>query len=418
MTGLIISGVNRYDRILDVATKEYVNGAVLYRRGGNIKVNDGVTSGTINSSFLVQNYILRATMPDYRVKIAKKQNATNPYTRKEYVYKQPLMSSSSLRVIDGTPKTSFAVTGASVWTPTSYIPSNSETIAADDIATKRLQKRLSSNLSEFKALVPLGELKETSRLYSQVVEATNDVLKALLELKHGRPRNLVSAASKAWLTFSFGVSPTVSDLNGLFQSINDYIYRTDIVKTLYGQEERQWSSVVGAPGETSACAGFNWKHSPREQNHSYRVRYTAGVRMNLQSSNNYNIPSTFGLNFGEIIPTLWELTPFSWVVDYFTTTGDFLSDLWYSEAGNTIYVCKSVKYTCNEFIDWELRNISSAYQQTGNSLGYSEAGTSMLFQRSALAAMPHRAFRFKTASEVSANSVNRLLNLASLLLSK
>jgi hypothetical protein len=295
------------------------------------------------------------------------------------------------------------------------IPNNSQTIAADDIALKRLKQRLANDQGAFKALVPLAELRETYGLLGSVIDATTGLAKSLVELKHGNVRNVVSAASKAWLTFSFGVSPTVSDLNSAYESINSYIARADICQRYKGKAETFWLSTNSNLSETSACEGMNWKNVMRRYENDYHVQYTAGVRMNLRSSNNYGIGSHFGLNFGEIIPTAWELIPFSWIVDYFTTTGDFLSDTFTSGAGNTIYCCKSVKFEERASEIWNPIVISSTYEQTG---GVSQVlkASSFLFQRSTLAALPHRSFRFKTQSEIAANSVNRLLNLTSLLL--
>lgn len=391
-----------------------VEGSKTYRRGGNIVTNNGVSTGSLVSIVAATNTRSRASDPNYRVKIAKRQDASLPYTRKSYSLEQPLMYSSSRRK-DGS-ATSSAVTASLSWSPASTIPNNTQTMSADDIALKRLKSKLANDQGQFKALVPLAELRETYGLLGQVMDASSGLLKSLIELKQGRVRNVVSAASKAWLTFSFGVSPTINDLNSAYSSINSYLARADYCQDYRGKAECEWFSTNNNLYPTAACSGFNWNTVARTYHHKYQVQYTAGVRMNIRSANNYGIPDHFGLDFAELPSTLWELIPFSWVVDYFTTTGDFLSDTFTSNAGNTIYCCKSVKYNEHAEEQLVLTNISSVWEQTGG-VGQVAKADSFLFQRSVLAAIPHRSFRFKTQSEIGVNSVNRLLNLASILLS-
>lgn len=398
---------------------ERVQSAKISKWSGNKKYQNGklISNGLTASTLTTDSYV-RVKRPDYRQLVAKKVDASNPYSMVNTSYKQELMYSAAEYRKSGFVIPVSAITGAGVCSPPIAIPSNANTIAADDIALKRLKKKLANQQDQFNSLVPIGELKETYGLYGQVYDATTSLLKGLLDLKRRKPANLVSAASKAWLTFSFGISPTISDLNGLIGSIQSYRDRMDTVSRVKGRATTMWLGSNGFRNSVDACEGFVWDSSLSQEEHIYQVQYTAGVRMNLKSSNSYDIPEHFGLNIENLIPTLWELTVFSWVGDYFTTMGDYLEDLWYSDAGNTIYCCKSVKYKFDAEAQWSLRRILPDYYRISDSGLSIEQLSQYRFARTVLAALPHRAFRFKTAAEIGVNSVNRILNLGSLLLAK
>lgn len=381
------------------------------------------SSGSLVMS-TVGNYVKNSiSNKDYRVQIAKKLNASTAYEKYEHKVDVPIHFSSS-RNAHG--DYSWALTGCSTGRLRllSTIPSNSNTIAADDIALKRLKNKLANDQSQFKSIVPLYEMRQTFGLFRQVVDATSDVVKTLLNIKRGKLRDVASAASNAWLTYSFGVKPTISDFHSALSALDAYKAGMDVVRSYHGSGETQWSEIYD-PGLNALQGADNvvFRYNAAEEFYRYQVQYTAGVRLNLESSNVYSAAEHFGLTLSDLPSALWEATVFSWIGDYFTTAGDFLEDLWSSDAGNTIYCTKSVKLqkTMRQVLTPRMSNAatnSEIYSPLSGFVPIVISAESFAFKRSVLAALPHRAFRMKTYDEIAANSVNRLLNLSSLLLAK
>lgn len=356
--------------------------------------------------------------PDFRTKIQKRVDAASAYTRHVCKYDQHLLEVMHRYLpSNGGPYIGRTYDSGNL-SPVYNIPLTNETIAADDIALKRLKGRLARNVDQFSALVPLAEIKETRNLIRSTTQLTHDLIVALLELKRGRVRNLVRKVSSAWLQFSFAISPTISDTNDLLNSIASYLLRDDHRVVVRGDSKIMWSDTLNSAGSIDAYPGIStWVPRPSRHNHSYQVQYTAGLDLQLSSANNYGIQDHFGLSFDELPSVLWELTVFSWVFDYFGTVGAYLEDVFQAPPGNTIYCTKSVKYTLHREQDWDLRVSSPSVYSTELKKSQTMTVDDVKFQRTVLNQIPHRALRFKTADEIGLNSVNKLLNLASILLS-
>jgi hypothetical protein len=111
---------------------------------------------------------------------------------------------------------------------------------------------------------------------------------------------------------------------------------------------------------------------------------------------------------------------YSWVWDYFTTVGAFLDDVFTSDPSKCIYCVKSELYTA-EVVGTVRATANRAYPATTK---YWEdyvddavfTGKYFNFQRTPLAKLPNRALRFKTVDEIGFNAVNKVLNLASVLI--
>lgn len=222
-------------------------------------------------------------------------------------------------------------------------------------------------------------------------------------------------ASDAWLSFSFGVSPLVADVKATCDAIDNFLNGRNRTVRLTGSSTKTWRSSSGF----SAGAGLFGSdlHRIAQTTHTLSYRYIAGFDLVRSAGNNYGVGAQFGLEFGALVPTFWELVPYSWLIDYFTTVGPFLEDVFISPAGDTRYALLNRRYTALVDMSGELRpntaNDHVSYQ-------YFRPGFYDLrhFTRTPLSALPHSSLRFKTVDEVGRNAVNRLLNLGSLLIKR
>jgi len=376
-----------------------------YQRGG---------SNTISTSFAPANTQSGSSNLNWRDKIARGEDASSNYQRLVTEFSQKYIESATVYNSTG------VVSTAKTYVPPSNgfissIPSTSETLACDDKALKHLKGRLANDTKQFKALVPLGELKETRGLIKSTAKAATGLLTGLVALKHGNVKDAAKRAADAWLQYSFAISPTISEVNSLVDSISSYMAKESWSARYTGKGSVVWHDRSGTPSSLSTGAyGSGIRLDVEQWHHSYSVQYTAGVIYDTSSANSYSLPKSFGLTFGDIIPAAWELVPWSWVVDYFTTMGDYLDDTFVGSAGDTVYCTKSVKY-----IRESNKNVRSELTDSRYSLLSQEQmdvkTKILIFQRGSLGTIPHRSLRIKTLDEIGVNSVKRLLNLASVL---
>lgn len=382
--------------------KHFING--VYQPG----------SSSSNSVTIATDSKIRNTDSNYKVKMAKGLDASLPYFKKESSFKIPTRYMGAWYYRNGknwdfyetTSRNSFGISAPDIPIKTSV----------DDIALARLKRKLATDLDQFKALVPLAEVNETRRLIRTTADAASDLIKSLVEIRR-KPRGVLNAASKAWLQFSFAISPTLSDTEALLSSISSYML-SDNNKAVYrGGNKDVWVDRVLVNSDDPTLINGGWHCDYIQRRHAYSVQYTAGVKYNIRSANNYGITEHFGLDFGELPSVAWELVPYSWVVDYFTTMGDYLEDAFSSDPGNTIYCTKSQRYECELEGAVYFKRVSdwTSTWRSPRGIWNTEPirGKTFSFRRSVLSAIPHRALRVKTVDEIAKNSVNRVLNLAS-----
>jgi len=357
----------------------------------------------------------RTSNPGYRVAIAKHQDASSPYHREVHNAEWALVTDSGYTYVSGK---RYAVGGSTrcsggLYFPVS-LPSNGNTIAAEDIALKRLKAKLATDVGAFKSLVPLGEYKELRGMVHSSSEVTADFLKAAITIKQrGGIRRMRKALSQLWLQYSFAVAPTIGAISDLSESIVKTLDRDHVI-TQYGQKTVRWQENQPRGGPYGHHTGASLYSSGAQLSHSYRVRYTAGHLVRIQSLNNYR-SDHFGFTSKDVISAAYELTPFSWVADYFSNMGDVLEDVFSGLSGSTFYCTKSVKYERHTQC-----HVSSVW--TPPSYGTVGHGTTraydMIFDRSVMGTIPHRSFRIKSMDEIRTNAIPKLLNLVSILGSK
>lgn len=346
---------------------------------------------------------------DYAMKIARKEDATLPYSRVFYHIRPMSVSSSWLR----NKEENSSVRMDSLETlPKAYVmPSDSVT---RDTALKIFKSKFNENYSDFQALIPLAELKETRGLIRSTADISYRLLSELIAIKRGRGsvKRISSLASDAWLQYSFAISPTIGDIDQLLTVIGDHLTRNDKTFNISKGFRKRWTESVR--GSNPSFIQDQTLHYVREIQHELGYRFTAGYNLDLRSGNDYSTTERFGLDFRQLPLVGWELIPFSWVVDYFTTMGAFLDDVFVSKPGQTVYLCETRKYSRVAITTGNLTPNASNVKIWHQSVE-PEIYNHFQFRREKLTSLPHRALRFKTADEVSQNFVRKLLNLSSVL---
>lgn len=210
-----------------------------------------------------------------------------------------------------------------VFTPTNKAQSDAET---------NLSKSYRKATRQMQGGVFIGEIMETARLLRNPVKGmyglTKDFTQVLRRMKKFEPRKYRAALSDAWLTYKFGMEPLASDANDYCTALRALASgRTfDIIRVRgTGRDaelDTSWADhPVGFVGADLGC------FADTEVLRKYEVTIRGGVKVNITPNGELPVPMRFGLSVLDIVPTAWEIIPFSFLVDYFTNVGDTLDAL-------------------------------------------------------------------------------------------
>lgn len=139
--------------------------------------------------------------------------------------------------------------------------------------------------------------------------------------RHRRNRDLANALSSTYLEFVFGWIPLANDVRaavtGLLDRYNQPDYRTITAKHEVGYNESTSDSILFTDNFISAV-----QH--RISISTVNVRFKASIKTGAVNGVR-SVSQTLGLLPERFIPTIWELIPYSFVVDYFINIGDIIN---------------------------------------------------------------------------------------------
>jgi len=369
--------------------------------------------------------------PNWKIKVKKKQDASSPYLwRKTDIVsgyfdvdvKHSNYYGSALEF--GYHREFFKHTP-------SIVTADIEDATLADIAVTRLKRKLANRTQSFNAMIPLAELRELRQTVGGAANATMKVVLALGEVKKtakkairnlGNPKKLRKVlnqaykdASDIWLTYSFGISPLMGTILDVNKSIGSYLTRYDSIDRISGSATKTWMKSSRL-GPLTTCQGAV-RGAVVQEEFKLSYKYIAGHRFTLASANDYSALDHFGLKPPSLIPTLWELTAFSWVVDYFTTAGAFLDDTFTSTTGNSVYAIENrrLEYKGSTTMEIEKAYPTRTYQKWVIAKNLPAEFSCVHFRRSVLSSYPPRVLRFRTLDEMGLNGVSKLLNLTAVL---
>lgn len=367
------------------------------------------TSNVASVATIGQNIKSSVDMPGYKDLILKGIDATTPYTREETRVIPGVVSSHSLQKWGGQDVDSYRrQTFAGYALPTKIY--NLSSLINE--ASNRLKSKLRQEVGSSNQLVNLVELREMPRTIKTAANSALTLLDAVASSKR-RGENLRKWASDQWLNWSFGIAPTLSAIDDLSSSIAKRLER-DFTHKDYGVAKREWLESRTGTSSGSHHTIYNFSGQFK---YTASVKITACYRFNLTSANNYTTGKHFGFDISKVVPTVWELVPFSWLVDYFTTAGQFLDDTFSSDPGQAKYIVQNTKLIIEGSIT---PRVDKQFPRTVilSQVAKPAKYEHYRFTRSPLTKLPRAQLRIRTADEVGKNAVNKLLNLTSILSNK
>lgn len=286
-----------------------------------------------------------------------------------------------------------------------------------DVAVARLYNNMQNRTSAFNSLVPLAELRELRGLIRSSADLTEQLLEGLIAIRSLK-KGVLKKASNAWLTYVFGMQPLLADTKKICESISSYLLRVDHSHRLTSSSFKR----TFLTNSTSGVTGLRFHSVSRQSSHTIDLSYKfiAAWIFNMKSAADYTFSKHLGFSSGQLLPAAWELIPYSWVVDYFTTVGSFLDDE-FTGTGSCKYVveCRKLDVRTRTTIGYEAfvppPSWNESYTFEGRGSDYSLQNY-WEFERIPSQALPSRVVRLKTLDEMGLHGVSKLLNLAAVLI--
>lgn len=210
-------------------------------------------------------------------------------------------------------------------------PSLVDVSGANTLALEEYNRSYLSARESLQGLVAAGEVPETLRMIKSRSRSMSDALSRYLNRaeKLARSRSLGGRRRKRrgykikdfendladdWLEMAFGWKPLISDLdNGAEALAKAFTQSVDWVKPIDGRGELMVQNSNQLKTQSDPNRKWRIKKRIRPQ-----VQYVGKVKL---SPSAYTQMMRFGLTPDRFIPTVWELCPWSFLIDYFTNVG-------------------------------------------------------------------------------------------------
>lgn len=302
----------------------------------------------------------RTNTPGWSTLIAEGRGVTNPYSLDATKFEASPTTSSVVTRTNRLPSPPWSPNqnlttrrfhmsgvfdiGGAYLRPLAHLPLQGKN--PEQIALAKLYQRIREDQQHWSGLTFLGELREAGRMIKRPAKALFDGLGDWLldvnktkgryrfdghrrvesaRARAKRLKALNSAIAGSWLEASFGWAPLLSDVKSAAETIGRW--ETEVRRTRVTAKASRESSIAYPPTAafdvgSGACRCFFT--TTRVTTHG--ARYVAGLNnaVNANFASAQRLVELSGFRISEFVPTLWELTPWSWLVDYFTNIGDLL----------------------------------------------------------------------------------------------
>lgn len=258
--------------------------------------------------------------------------------------------------------------------------------AARELAEIRFINRYNALRSSFEAGVFGGEIRETIQFLRNPLKSFRGAInkyvdnarqrrwqkdrrfrysryKRYSELSRGEKRAVLGSLLDTWMEFRFAVRPLISDINSLCRTLDNQF---EVFQNFGADSEvKSGSTFALADVQFGSSAMFSTQVVDK-----YWYQYACFGCISSRNGAGGRVKKDFGIMPEKFIPTVYELVPYSWLVDYFTNIGDIVNascvnfaDLaWYSGTSRSVGLRQRVGKAKDFNINLKLRGHSPTVQ--------------------------------------------------------
>lgn len=195
-------------------------------------------------------------------------------------------------------------------------------------------KKCKATQRQFSSGVFAGELRETLHLIKNPAAALRTLLSEYVLSVRGRsrrlsPRRHARLISQQWLEFSFGALPLISDIGNAVDVLSR-IYKDLPSKYVTATVEREYWGYVDQKN-INLYSLYVPALLIRSAKRKGGRKLCGSVALRQQRSGG-QLSESAGLTIRDFIPTVYELIPYSFLVDYFTNIGGILEAASFNQA--------------------------------------------------------------------------------------
>lgn len=181
-----------------------------------------------------------------------------------------------------------------------------------------------------------------------------------------------------YLAFAFGVKPLLSDAQGIGETLARHSHDSRHTKVRgYGKA----SFRASAANTVEAIGGGQlYGTRTRVQESYYEVIYRAGLRYEAELAafgSAGRLAELSGFTLDNFVPSIWNLLPMSFLVDYFTNVGDILETA-FTDTSRVTWVCRTQRLVSKEIGRMVVTGSPPNSQVIGQFLGSYEAETTII----------------------------------------
>jgi hypothetical protein len=226
-------------------------------------------------------------------------------------------------------------------------------------ALARFYNNASDAIRSFEGGVFLGELRESLALikrpaksirnlvniyHKDAIRRTRRFYRTGRRIDPARVKDANKVVADTWLEHSFGIQPLLNDVRKGAEALARLALDPNDYRRVRGyQEQFVDATIFGAPGASYTKTLDTWitYRFNRRQKDGYQCRYIGEVKCTVD--NPYLMSKeVLGFNTWNFVPTIWELIPYSFLVDYFTNIGDVIN-AWSFPQSRITWYCRTVR---------------------------------------------------------------------------
>lgn len=196
--------------------------------------------------------------------------------------------------------------------------------------------------------VALGEIRQTGQLVASAAKGALNAIDQAIKAGRGLPKHVVReilnfgripprrrrepaatynrrvrrerAVLQRWLEYQFGVKPLINDIADAGKALSDHLFVDEIPQLIHIKKGAGETSTGNHVNFQAFGTSYLWQHARADVDSACHIAAT------------YHVPLGTSRTFNQLgllnpLAVAWELTLFSWLVDYLTTTGKWLESL-------------------------------------------------------------------------------------------
>jgi hypothetical protein len=198
------------------------------------------------------------------------------------------------------------ITGTQAYSMNLSFPFVNDTATPYNTALDRLYEAIRGSVD---LSIDLAEAHKTKKMMSDTLKGMKNLSLTFYKMKRSNPRDW----GNLWLEFTYGWKPLASSIYGGLQRALGHNPSMVQYLTSSARETHELSVIE----ETAVFGGYNRKTQKGNARNSVRMK----VLMNIQQDRLDELAGFTSLN---PVSIAWELTPYSFVVDWFLNVGGYL----------------------------------------------------------------------------------------------